>query len=87
MAGNFSQNSHWRDTARPARFFLIDYRAALPLLLFLLHIRWWTFFLTVGVTLFLAVLERYGFTVSVFIRWFRSTLAGPRRYARPWWRQ
>ncbi len=87
MAGSFSPDTHWRDTARPARFFFVDYRAAFPLLLFLVHIEWWTFFLALGTTIFLAILERYGFTVTVFKRWFRATLAGPRRFSRPWWRE
>ncbi len=82
----FSPTAHWRDSARPTRFFLIDYRAAFPLLLFLLHIKVWTFLTAVAVMLFLTVLERYGFTVSVFFRWLRSTLAGPRKNSSPWWK-
>jgi intracellular multiplication protein IcmT len=86
VAGKFSADAHWRDTARSARFFFVDYRAAFPLLLFLLHIEWWTFFLAVGTTLFLSFLERYGFTVVVFKRWARSILAGSHKMSRPWWR-
>lgn len=83
----FSSTAHWRDTARAARFFLIDYRAAFPLLLFLLHIRLWTFIAAIATTIFLALLERYGFTLIVFFRWLRSTLAGPRKFAIPWWKE
>jgi intracellular multiplication protein IcmT len=79
--------AHWRDSARNPRFFLIDARAAFPLLLFLLHIRWWTFFLAVGVMTFFGLLERYGFSLSVFLRWLRFTLAGPRKIAIPWWKE
>jgi len=82
----FSSTTHWRDTARPARFFFVDYRACFPLLLFLLHIKIWTFVLAVVFITFLAILERYGFTVTVFRRWLRSTLAGPRKNSRPWWK-
>lgn len=78
---------HWRDSARPARFFIVDARAAFPLLLFLLHIRWWTFILAVVATIFFATLERYGFTVPVFLRWVRTTLAGPRKFSIPWWKE
>ncbi|MEM1244214.1 MAG: IcmT/TraK family protein [Pseudomonadota bacterium] len=82
----FSQDAHWRDSARNTRFFIIDYRAAFPLLLFLLHIRLWTFIAALLVTIFLALVERYGFTVSVFGRMLRSLLSGPRKYAKSWWK-
>lgn len=78
--------SHWRDSARVPRFFLIDARAAFPLLFFLLHIRLWTFIVAVVVTLFFGILERYGFSLVVFWRWLRTTLAGRRKYSSPWWR-
>lgn len=78
---------HWRDSARSPRFFIIDARAAFPLLLFLLHIRIWSFVLAVVVMLFFGLLERYGFTLTVFLRWFRSLLAGPRKVAIPWWKE
>lgn len=82
----FSETAHWRDTARSPRFFLIDYRAAFPLLLFLLHIRVWSFALAVIAMSFFTLIERYGFTVTVFLRWIRTTLAGPRKIASPWWK-
>lgn len=87
MRSKFSPSAHWRDTARATRFFIIDYRAAFPLLLFLLHIRIWTLVVAVIVTIFLATLARYGFTVVVFKRWLRSMLAGPRKVATPWWKE
>lgn len=77
---------YWRDSARAPRFFGMDARAAFPLLFFLLHIRLWTFALAILMTIFFAALERYGFSLSVFFRWFRSTLAGRRKSANPWWR-
>ena len=79
--------AHWRDSARRPRFFLVDARAAFPLVLFLMHIRLWTAVVAVIATLFFAVLERYFFTVGVFLRWLRSFLAGPRKMAMPWWKQ
>lgn len=86
MAG-FSPGAHWRDSARHTRFFMVDARAAFPLLLFLLHIRLWSFVLAIVAVLFFATLERFGFTVDVFLRWLRSTIAGPRRTSSPWWKQ
>lgn len=80
-------DAHWRDSARSARFFVVDYRAAFPLVLFLLHIRLWSFIVAIAATFFFALLERYGFTVTVFLRWARTMLAGPRKMAMPWWRR
>ena len=78
-------DAYWRDSARIPRFFMIDARAAFPLLLFLLHIRIWTFVLAVIATIFFGVLERYGFTLMVFFRWFRNILMGKRKISAPWW--
>lgn len=78
--------AHWRDSARNVRFWVIDYRATFPLLFFLLHIRLWTFIVAIVATIFFALLERYGFTVGVFLRWTRAFVAGPRKIAQPWWK-
>ncbi|MAZ44756.1 MAG: phosphoesterase [Legionellales bacterium] len=82
MAGT---NAHWRDSARAPKFFFIDAYAAFPLLIFTLHIRWWTFFLAIITIIFFAILERFGFTLPVFKRFMRAFLAGNHRVARPWW--
>lgn len=79
--------AHWRDTARSARFFIVDSKAVFPFLLFLLHIQVWTFIVALIASLFFALLERYGFSVPVFVRWLRSVVAGPRKLAIPWWRK
>jgi intracellular multiplication protein IcmT len=80
-----TENAHWRDSARPARFFFIDANVAFPLLVFLVHIKLWTFILAVIVMAFFTLLSRYGYTVGVFLRILRSTLAGSRKMAIPWW--
>jgi intracellular multiplication protein IcmT len=87
MARNEHLSAHWRDSARQARFFMIDAQAAFPFLIFLLHIRWWTFFLALAATFFFSFLAKYGFTVPVFFRWIRTALAGPRKIADPEWRK
>lgn len=79
--------AHWRDSARSVRFWFIDFRAAFPLLILLFHIRLWTFILAIVATLFFTALERYGFSVAVFLRFFRSYIAGPRKIAQPWWKK
>lgn len=80
-------NAHWRDSARSPKLFFMDAYAAFPMLLFLLHIRWWTFFLCLGVIAFFVILEKFGFTVPVFKRWLRVFFAGPHRNSRPWYAQ
>ncbi|MBA2648241.1 MAG: phosphoesterase [Legionella sp.] len=86
MTGNFSPTSHWRDSARSPRFFLIDARAVFPVFLFLMRIRVWTGVLVLVTTVFFGIIEHYGFTVPVFLRWLRNFFAGPKKTARPWWR-
>ena len=83
----FKQDSHWRDSARNARFFMWDARAAFPLVLFLMHIRVWSFIVAVVAMMFFAALEHFGFTVNVFLRWLRTTLAGDVKISSPWWKQ
>ena len=85
MAGGFSSTAHWRDSARNARFFIVDARAAFPIFIFLMHIRIWTGVLVIVSALFFGIIEHFGFTVPVFFRWFRSLLAGPIKTTQPWW--
>lgn len=78
-------DAHWRDSARPTKFFIFDAKAAFPLLLFLLHMRLWTFIVAIVAWLFFTYLNYRGFSIAVFLRWLRSTLAGKRKMAIPWW--
>lgn len=79
--------AHWRDTARNVRMWFVDFRACFPLLIFLFHIRLWTFLMAVITTVFFGMLERYGFSLVVFSRWLRTYIAGPRKISQPWWRK
>lgn len=78
---------HWRDASRTPRFFIVDALAAIPLVLVFMHISWTTFWIAVSTTTFFVILERFKFTVPIFLRWLRCTLAGPIRIAYPWWRE
>lgn len=80
------EDTHWRDAARTPRFYFMDAYAALPLLLFFLHISLFTFLLSIGFMAFFIMLERFKFTLPVFFRWLKTTIAGPYRVAKPWWR-
>lgn len=86
MAGGFSESSHWRDSARSARFFIVDARAAFPIFIFLMHIRMWTGLLVILSAIFFGIIERYGFTVPIFWRWLRNFFAGRVKSSQPWWR-
>jgi len=66
---------------------MVDARAAFPLFGFLMHIKLWTFLLAIFFMSFFALLERYGFSVSVFLRWSRAFFAGPKKTSSPWWRK
>ena len=78
-------DAHWRDSARPVKFFMWDGRVAFPVVIFLMHISWWTFAITFISIIFLSILNRYGLSPIVFLRAFRSFIAGKRKIAVPWW--
>jgi intracellular multiplication protein IcmT len=83
---SFSSNAHWRDSARNARFFMVDARAAFPIFLFLMHIRIWTGVVVLFSAIFFAIIEHYGFTLPVFMRWLRLFFSGYIKSSHPWWR-
>lgn len=87
MADTWSENTHWRDSARSARFFMVDAKAAFPLILFILHIKLWTFLFGIITMTFFAMLERFGFSMEIFGRVVRGFLAGPEKPAEPWWKK
>lgn len=76
---------HWRDSARRLKFFIWDGNASFPMLVFLVHMRLWTFIFAIVTMVFFTILNRYGFSPKVFMRWLRSFLAGPRKESTPWW--
>lgn len=85
MAGNFSSTAHWRDSARTPRFFIVDARAAFPIFLFLMHIQIWTGCLVIVSLVFFGVIEKFGYTVPVFLRALRLFFAGSIKTSQPWW--
>ena len=83
----YDESTHWRDSARTPRFFFMDAKAAFPLILFLLHMTMVTFLIAIGFVIFFSVLERFKFTVPIFLRWVKSQLSGTERLSHPWWRE
>lgn len=85
MVGVVKPGASWRDSARPARFWIFDASAAFPLVFMLFNITWWTFAVVVFVMLFLKLLDYKGYKVIVFGRLLRNFIAGPAKIAVPWW--
>ncbi len=72
---------HWRNTMRPARFFAIDSRAALAVILVLVHFRLWTFVLGCLTMIGFWLAERAGYDFDAVLRRGRSFVIGPKRPA------
>jgi len=87
MAGVPQPGASWRDSARSPRFFMIDALAAIPLVFFFLHIRLWTFLTAIAVMIFFGVIEKFNFTLPIFIRFVKSQIAGKVRVANSEWRR
>lgn len=78
----------WRYTARRVRVGPFDAAVVLPpLLLFAMHIRYWTLGLAILTIIVLYVVELFfHMPLPVALRSLRSFLAGRRRYSVPWWK-
>lgn len=68
--------SHWRNSFRPARFFMLDARVSIVLLLAMLHIRTWTIVLATIIILAFYWVERIGLDFPGAIRAVRQYVAG-----------
>ena len=86
MAG-IPPGASWRDSARGAKLWIFDANATFPLVIMAFHITWYTFGFAVVAMCFFSFLSKYGFTIPVFFRLIRSTIAGSRKIAIPWWFQ
>ncbi|MFY9288022.1 MAG: IcmT/TraK family protein [Alphaproteobacteria bacterium] len=72
---------HWRNTQKPARFFALDARAFVAILIFLVHARLWTFITAIVIMFVFWALERRGLTFEASLRALRSWLLGRHRPA------
>lgn len=66
----------WRDTSLTLKFFFVDGRAMLPIIIWGLHMRMWTFFFAITCIIFFALLERKGLSLPVLFRMLRCFFAG-----------
>ncbi|MGB9152420.1 MAG: IcmT/TraK family protein [Alphaproteobacteria bacterium] len=74
-------DTHWRNTQKPARFFMFDARSSASVFLFLIHARAWTFSIVIITLLFFWVMERRGLTFESALRTIRIWFLGRRRPA------
>ena len=70
------ENWHWRNTMRPVRFFNLDARAAFPFFVLLVYLRPISLVITLLITVFFYILERYGLTFPASLRAIRLWLGG-----------
>lgn len=73
------KNWHWRNSMRPARFFNLDARAALPFFVLLVYARPITLVITVLITTVFYIFERRGLDTPSALRAFRSWIVGQHR--------
>ena len=71
--------AQWRETYKPARFFMLDARAGVPLLATLLHFRPWTLGISLAVVVVFWLLERRGLSVPSALRALRAWAIGDAR--------
>ena len=74
-------DTHWRNSQKPIRFFVVDARAFTATFFFLIHARPWTFFLALSVMVVFWFMERRGLTFQASLRGLRSWILGVRRPA------
>lgn len=78
----FGRSLYWRDTFRNPRFFVMDGRIAILILIFILHITLWTFLLVAVTAGVLWHFERKGVGPDDILRFIRAGIVGRRRTAR-----
>lgn len=74
-------DTHWRNSMKPARFFFLDARAALPFVLVMLHLRWYTLVIAGVTTIIFYILEKRGLGFISALRAFRVWLVTRKRPA------
>jgi hypothetical protein len=74
MADN--QFNYWFNSAKPVKFLVVDYRASAFLLVFLLHMRFYTMFLLIFIFVVLWILEMNKLSVNNAFKRLRVILAG-----------
>ena len=66
----------WFHSAKPVKFIMVDYRAAIFVIIFFLHMRFYTFFLLIFIFVILCILEMYKLSLINALKRLRSFIAG-----------
>jgi intracellular multiplication protein IcmT len=77
----------WRDTGRPVKLLILDARACLPILLFVVYGSGVTFYIAAAGVIFFSVISWAGLTVPSTLRMIRRGIVGPYRPAVPAWKR
>jgi len=78
-------SAHWRDSARRAKFFIVDAVIVWPLIIFLMAIGTRTGILLISSFILLLIMERVNFTLKKVYRYLFVLIVGPIRYRKGWW--
>jgi intracellular multiplication protein IcmT len=75
----------WRYTALPVKVAILDARACIPVLIFVLYWSWTTAYIAIAGIIFFTVISWFGLTVPAVIRVIRRAIIGSVRPAVPAW--
>lgn len=78
----FGQSVFWRETMKPAKFLIFDSRVVLVLVPAFMHLRLWTFCLSIFTMGVFWWFDRKGISANSILRFLRSRLIGKKRTAR-----
>ncbi|MBS5903731.1 MAG: hypothetical protein DI601_23405 [Azospirillum brasilense] len=77
----------WRNTALPVRILMLDARACIPIMCFVVYWSWTTLYIALAGTVCFGVISFFGLTVPKMLRTLRRWLVGSIRPAVPAWRR
>ncbi|USQ74628.1 IcmT/TraK family protein (plasmid) [Roseomonas mucosa] len=77
----------WRYTSLPVRVAILDARACLPILVYVVYWCWTTAYIAIAGTLFFTVISWFGLTLPAVFRVVRRWLVGRVRPAVPSWQR
>lgn len=74
-----SKSNFWFHSAKPVKFFFVDYRVSLAFVLMMVHMRFWTFALLLFVFMIFYILEVQKINVVDAIKKLRFMMGGKTR--------
>jgi intracellular multiplication protein IcmT len=77
----------WRNSGLPVRVLMLDARACLPILCFVIKWSWLTFYIALTGVVFFSVISFLGLTLPAALRLVRRLLVGSERPAVPSWKR